>query len=102
MASAPSADHVELAAWNRELHFLIASAGSELIVKQLVPLRGMFHTRRTMWEKPRLITCFLADRDAIIGALASKDGQAASEATKAHILTELAERLANPDDYIRT
>jgi DNA-binding GntR family transcriptional regulator len=102
MAKTPGADHVELASWNRELHFLIAAAGSELIVNQLVPLWGMFPTKRTMWEKPRLIDCFLADHDRIIEALTLRDGDAAAEAMHAHILSALAERLENPADYIRS
>jgi DNA-binding GntR family transcriptional regulator len=102
LASAPGADHVELASWNRELHFLIAAAGSELIVNQLVPLWGMFPTRRTMWEKPGLIECFLTDHDRIIDALTRRDAATASEVMHAHILTALAERLANPADYIRS
>jgi len=102
MAGDPTVDHVQLAAWNRELHFLIAAAGSELIAAQLVPLWGMFPTRRTMWEKPHLVRCFLDDHDVIIRAIAARDAAAAGTAMREHILSALQERLTNPADYIRS
>lgn len=101
MADDPDVGHIEFAAWNRELHLRIAVVGSEAIAGQLAPLWGMFPTRRTMWAKPDLVRCFLADHDAIIDAIAAGDAVRAGATMHRHILSALDARRADPADYMR-
>lgn len=76
--------------------------GSEAIAGQLAPLWGMFPTRRTMWAKPDLVRCFLADHDAIIEAIAAGDAGRAGATMHRHILSALDARRADPADYMRS
>lgn len=100
MATDMSVSHVEMAAWNRELHHRIASVGSPAIAGQIAPLWGLFPTHRTMWKKPRLVQCFLEDHDIIISAIASRDAAVAGTEMHRHILAALEERRSDPDGYI--
>lgn len=100
MAADPAISHVELASWNRELHLTIASTGSPPIAGQIAPLWGIFPTHRTMWKKPELVECFLADHDAIIEAIASRDARRAGAEMHRHILAALEERRSDPADYM--
>lgn len=102
MVDDPDISHIEFAAWNRELHLRIAAVGSEAIAGQLAPLWGMFPTRRTMWAKPDLVRCFLADHDAIIEAIAAGDAGRAGATMHRHILSALDARRADPADYMRS
>lgn len=102
MASDPSVSHVELAAWNRELHLTIAATGSPAIAGQIAPLWGLFPTHRTMWKKAGLVQCFLDDHDAIITAIANRDAPLAGAEMNRHILAALEERRSDPDGYMPT
>lgn len=101
MAEDPTVSHVELASWNRELHLRIAAIGSPAIAAQIAPLWGIFPTHRTMWKKPALIACFLADHDRIVQAIADGDATLAGSRMLEHILSALAERRGDPAEYIR-
>lgn len=85
--------HEQLAAWNRELHLLIGSAGSPLIATQVMNLWHMFPTHATMWKEPKLTSCFLDQHDTIIAAIEAQDGATAAQVMEEHILTAARERL---------
>lgn len=99
MAINRSVSHVELAAWNRELHLTIAATGSPAIAGQIAPLWGLFPTHRTMWKKAGLVQCFLDDHDVIIAAIADQDAPLAGAEMNRHILAALEERRSDPDGY---
>ena len=92
-AEAGETSHQQLAAWNRELHLLIGTAGSPLIATQVMNLWRMFPTGTTMWKEPDLCRCFLDQHDAIVDAIAAGDGAAAEQRMAEHILTAARERL---------
>lgn len=100
MAQDPSVSHVELAAWNRELHLRIAGIGSAAIAGQIRPMLGAFPTHRTMWRKSGRVQSFLSDHDAIISAIAESDPSRAGTLMHQHILSALDERRGDPSEYI--
>lgn len=89
----PDSDHQQLAAWNRELHMLICSAGSALITSHVMPLWRMFPTRSTMWKEPDLVNRFLKQHDDIVAAVADADDEAAYALMADHIMTAAEHRL---------
>lgn len=93
LAETGETSHEQLAAWNRELHLLIGTAGSPLIATQVMNLWRMFPTRTTMWQQPELSRCFLDQHDAIIDAIAAQDADRAQQLMEEHILTAARERL---------
>ena len=92
-ARVPGTDHQQLAAWNRELHMLICSAGSALITSHVMSLWRMFPTRSTMWKEPELVNCFLEQHDDIVAAVADGDADAAYALMSNHIMTAAEQRL---------
>lgn len=93
LVDAGKKSHEELAAWNRELHLAIGTAGSPLIATQVTNVWRMIPTRNTMWKQPELTKRFVDQHELIVTAIADGDAEAARAAMEDHIMTAVQWRL---------
>lgn len=93
LAGEDDASHEQLAAWSRELHLMIANAGSPVIASQIMNLWRMFPTRKTMWREPELVTCFLDQHDMIVDAITRGEGGEARQLMDEHLMTAAHQRI---------
>ena len=93
LAGQDDVSHDQLAAWNRELHVMIATVGSPLVASMIMNLWRMIPTRTTMWKEPELADRFLDHHDALVDAITRGDGDAAHALMMEHIMSAAEERL---------
>lgn len=77
----------QLAAWNREWHHRIYTAGSPFIGAQIMTLWRMFPARTTTWQDPAVVDRFMEQHGRIMDAMVAGDAERAGELMHDHIAT---------------
>ena len=83
----PGSDAEQLAAWNREFHHRIYTAGSPFISSHVMTLWRMIPTRTTTWQDRRAVETFMEQHAQIMEAITADDVEGASSLMAEHVLT---------------
>jgi DNA-binding GntR family transcriptional regulator len=82
----PARDHAEMYRLNRHLHFLIAGAGSSVVLQQVVGVWEAFPPAVTVWGFPEIATALNRDHRTIIAAVKAGDPGLARRRMQEHVL----------------
>lgn len=89
-------DGLTLGRLNRQLHFAIFNAGSEIAANQAAGLWALFPAKITVWWHPDSARSLMDEHDAIIAAIEKRDEATARELASAHIKGAAAIREGRP------
>jgi DNA-binding GntR family transcriptional regulator len=82
----PARDKAEMYDLNRHLHFLLAGAGSPVVLRQIVSVWEAFPPVVTLWGFPEIATALNRDHREIIAAVEAGDPALARQRMRDHVL----------------
>jgi len=82
----PARDHAEMYRLNRHLHFVVAGAGSPVVLQQVVGVWEAFPPALTVWGFPEIATSLNRDHRTIIAAVKASDPELARRRMQEHVL----------------
>jgi len=82
----PARDDGEMYRLNRDLHFLLAGAGSQIVLQQVVGVWEAFPPAVTVWGFPKIAAALHRDHRKIISAVRANDSELARQRMQEHVL----------------
>lgn len=82
----PAQDKAEMYRLNRDLHFRLAGAGSEVVLQQVVGVWEAFPPAVTVWGFPEIATALNDDHRKILAAVEAGDADLARRLMEEHVL----------------